>query len=210
MNALVMYDRESDTLWSQFLGEAVEGSLKGTKLEFIPSQLVTWAEWKERHPEHMVLDKGFDPSSYDHYQSYYFSGQTGVIGESNPDSRLHPKDLVVGIVGESSERAYAYRDMSRNRAINDTFEGNPVVVTLTTDAGATTVFARTVDGKTLTFESSSEMEMTDEETGSVWDKATGEALSGPLEGTQLEQIRSFATFWFSWSDFYPLTELYSP
>lgn len=40
-NALVMFDRESDTLWSQLLGEAVDGPLQGTKLEPIASLQTT-------------------------------------------------------------------------------------------------------------------------------------------------------------------------
>lgn len=42
MNALVMFDYQSVTLWSQFQGEAVKGDLKGTKLDFIP---VTHTQW---------------------------------------------------------------------------------------------------------------------------------------------------------------------
>ena len=33
-NSLVMYDRETESLWSQFLGESVDGPKLGTKLEF--------------------------------------------------------------------------------------------------------------------------------------------------------------------------------
>ena len=37
MNSLVMFDRETESLWSQFLGEAVEGPLSGVRLEFVSS-----------------------------------------------------------------------------------------------------------------------------------------------------------------------------
>ena len=43
MNVLVMYDRETDSLWSQLLGQAVAGPMKGTKLEFIEALQTTWA-----------------------------------------------------------------------------------------------------------------------------------------------------------------------
>jgi hypothetical protein len=58
-NVLVMFDRETDTLWSQLLGEAVRGELIGTKLEFVPSWMMTWEEWKALHPDTVALDKGF-------------------------------------------------------------------------------------------------------------------------------------------------------
>jgi len=42
MNALVMCDRQTDTLWSQFLSRAVRGALSGTQLEIMPSLQTTW------------------------------------------------------------------------------------------------------------------------------------------------------------------------
>ena len=58
MNALVMYDRETRTLWSQFLSKAVQGELAGTVLETIPLTLTTWEKWKEVHPDIVALRKG--------------------------------------------------------------------------------------------------------------------------------------------------------
>ena len=49
MNALVMYDHQTDSLWSQFLGEAVTGPLAGTKLTLLPAQQTTWSAWKAQH-----------------------------------------------------------------------------------------------------------------------------------------------------------------
>lgn len=57
-NALVMYDRETEPLWSQFVGEAVAGPLAGTKLDLVPAQMTTWRDWKTRHPNTLVLDGG--------------------------------------------------------------------------------------------------------------------------------------------------------
>lgn len=45
-NVLVMYDRQTESYWSQLLGEAVEGEMVGTKLEFLPSWMMTWEAWK--------------------------------------------------------------------------------------------------------------------------------------------------------------------
>ena len=56
MNALVMYDRETDSLWSQFLGVAVKGPLERTPLEPIGTTLTEWATWRELHPDTLVLD----------------------------------------------------------------------------------------------------------------------------------------------------------
>ncbi len=58
MNALVMYDRETDSLWSQYLSSAVDGIYAGTDLEVVSASLVTWSTWLERHPDTLVLDQG--------------------------------------------------------------------------------------------------------------------------------------------------------
>ena len=58
MNALVMYDRQTNTLWSQFLGQAVRGDLLGEFLEPIPLTMTTWERWVAEHPDTLALDKG--------------------------------------------------------------------------------------------------------------------------------------------------------
>ena len=79
MNALVMYDHQTNTLWSQFLGKGVKGELAGTELEVIPVTQTTWAAWRELHPDTLVLDKNGRYQS-DSYASYYANGRAGVIG----------------------------------------------------------------------------------------------------------------------------------
>ena len=126
MNALVMYDRETETLWSQFLGEAVEGPLLGERLTLVPSRLTTWGDWKAEHPDTLALDTGSRP--YDPYSSYYISGRTGIMPEANSDERLSIKELVLGLVGENSQRAYAHADLDSAQVVNDVFEGAEIVV----------------------------------------------------------------------------------
>ena len=51
---LLMYDRETESWWQQFLGEAVIGELTGKKLTVLPSQLESWAQFQKRHPRGTV------------------------------------------------------------------------------------------------------------------------------------------------------------
>ena len=209
MNNLVMYDRQTDSLWSQFLGEAVEGPMAGTKLQLVASQLTIWSVWKEEHPDTLVLDIG--GLVFDEYAQYYADPSSGVLGQSNHDDRLIEKDLVVGIVGERGQRAYAHKHLTRIRVLNDTFEGRDIVVTLDLDSGSTAVFDRVVDGQVLTFSHGPEpLEMTDVETGTVWNKLTGVGKDGPLKGKRLTPHQYKDVFWFAWTDFYPNTELFEP
>ena len=48
---LVMYDRLTDSYWSQALGTAIKGELTGEQLEIIPFDVITWGDWKVLHPD---------------------------------------------------------------------------------------------------------------------------------------------------------------
>ena len=52
---LVMYDRQTETWWQQFLGEAIVGELLGSRLDIIPARVESFANFKERAPDGLVL-----------------------------------------------------------------------------------------------------------------------------------------------------------
>lgn len=96
-DALVFYDRETGSYWSQVTGEALRGPLAGKKLAEIPSVVTTWAEWKKAHPDTLVLraEPGPRRSAYADYISN--PEKLGVLGTKNPDARLPGKTWVWGI-----------------------------------------------------------------------------------------------------------------
>ena len=210
MNAVVLYDHQTETLWSQFLAEGVQGPLTGVRMELLPSQLTTWGAWTAQHPDTLLLDRGYSLFRNDRYEGYYVSGQAGILGETNRDDRLPTKELVIGLRHGRDVIAYAYRDLASIEVLNDAYDGEPIVVTFDPDSQTAAVFERTVDGRTLTFERGDPTTMRDTETGSLWSAVQGVALDGPLKGTRLAQLPSFVSFWFSWSDFYPRTAVYQP
>ncbi|MCH9018153.1 MAG: DUF3179 domain-containing protein [Chloroflexi bacterium] len=211
MNALVMYDHQSDTLWSQFLSRGVKGPLANRALEIVPAVQTTWEQWLNLHPDTLVLDKRGSYGS-DTYEGYYRGGSAGIIGESNKDRRLPKKELVMGMVVSGFAKAYPFSAISQQTVINDHFAGEEVVITFepTSESGA--AFQRRLNGKTLTFEPAQVRAgvalMRDQETGSLWQVLTGQAVEGPLFGERLERLPSHYSFWFAWSDFHPQTELY--
>jgi hypothetical protein len=215
-NVLVMYDRRTESLWSQLLGEAVAGELEGTKLDYLPSVMTTWQEWKAQHPDTLALVKGTTSDS-DPYDGYYASNRAGVIGETFQDERLPTKQFVVGVVlGDQAVSstfeavAYPFSVLSLEPVVNDVVAGTPVLVVFGQDNVTSAVFSREVEGQTLTFslEDTESLTLTDAETGSTWRGLTGEATDGPLVGQRLEQLKSTNSFWFGWKDFYPDTRVY--
>ena len=53
--SFIMYDRQTESLWVHVTGEAVHGPLKGKRLEFMPSTVTNWANWKKNYPFTQVL-----------------------------------------------------------------------------------------------------------------------------------------------------------
>lgn len=54
---VLVYDRESQSLWSQILQQAVTGPVAGTRLELLPASHTSWQEWSARYPNTQVLSR---------------------------------------------------------------------------------------------------------------------------------------------------------
>ncbi len=213
MNALVMYDHQTNTLWSQFLSKGVEGPLKDTDLELVPATQTTWEAWQQLHPDTKVLNKTSSVST-DSYVNYYESSRAGIHGQFNPDDRLYVKELVLGVNLDGNAKAYPFNALNREQVVNDTYAGEDVMIFFDTATGTALAFDRSPGDTPLTFSIEGEPNGTatvlvDEETGSKWTAFTGSAIEGELKGSRLERIPSHLSFWFAWSDWNPQTEIYS-
>mgnify|MGYP005638502217 FL=1 len=207
MNVLVMYDRQTETLWSQLLGQAVDGPLKGTNLEFLPAWQTTWEDWKTTHPNTLALRKGYF-GARDPYDSYYQSGSSGVIGQAVLDERLYVKEFVVGVEQNGEAAAYPFSVLNDEPVVNDSVGERPVLVVFNAETGTGVVFSREVNGQLLTFQPADGLQLIDDETGTTWDGLSGEALEGALIGEHMSRIKSTSSFWFGWKDWYPETRVY--
>ena len=208
MNVLVMYDRQTETYWSQLLGEAVEGELAGTKLEFVTSWFTTWDEWKTQNPSTLALDKRSSRST-DSYTNYYSNDNAGIIGEEIDDNRLERKAFVIGVAHEGKAIAYPFSVLSREQAINDEIGNLPILIHFVTNGNTGIVYERKIDDQILTFIYDNERnELRDLETNSLWDGWQGIATEGELEGKQLRRVPSTRSFWFGWKDWYVNTYIY--
>ncbi len=70
---LLMYDRQTESWWQQFLGEAIIGELTGTLLDMIPARLESFADFRSRAPHGTVLvgdhARRYGTTPYDGYDS---------------------------------------------------------------------------------------------------------------------------------------------
>lgn len=199
----LLYDRQTGSWWNQIVGRAVKGPLEGRHLRKRRSTLTTWGRWRALHPDTTVFaDPGLTARrrfTEESVSRVTLSGGGAIASE----------DLVVGVEGPSSARAYLLRDLasSSDRVANDTLDDDPIVVLLAEDAVTPRVFRRSAGGRTLTFHSGGDR-LRDEETESQWDPMTGQAVAGPLEGTELEGLVFTQALWYAWRSVRPDTTLW--
>jgi hypothetical protein len=226
---LVMYDRQTKSLWVQFTGQSVAGPFIGTQLRKLPVQIVSWSQFAAAYPEGTVLsrDTGFRRSYGDNpYAGYDDIASSPFLFDGRTDERLRPMERVVAVTVGSDSRAYRYASLERRArggaaVVRDRIGSRDVVVFYragtasaldktdipsSRDVGATGVFDPVAGGRRLTFEPAGGA-FSDRETGSVWD-LLGRATSGPLHGSQLRRIVSDDTFWFVWAAFRPVTTIW--
>jgi hypothetical protein len=123
-----MYDRETDTYWSQLDGLAIVGELTGMKLEMVRIDTVTWREWKTEHSDSEVLSRetgfplrearyGIDP-----YGGYYESDFI-IFPVENEDDRIHAKTVIFGVEINGAFKAYEETDLKDFEVIEDIVNG---------------------------------------------------------------------------------------
>jgi hypothetical protein len=122
---LVMYDRKTNSYWTQIGGRAIVGELTGKRLKPISIETVVWRDWKVAHHDSEVLsqDTGFIRSyGNDPYGSYYEDSFVFFPVE-NRDDRIHPKTVIFGIEVGGVFKAYKEDDLKELNSIEDTVGG---------------------------------------------------------------------------------------
>jgi hypothetical protein len=221
LSALVMYDRQTESLWSQIEGRAIAGVLAGTELERIPVSTVPWGAWREANPDGWVLsretgharDYGRNP-----YTGYDRPDSEAFLLDEAADGRLPPKERIVAFPGATDSSAVQLSVLAEAGALTVDVDGRPVLLIAAPglassldaadvaegqEIAATGAFSPTVDGRTLTFgPDPSGAGAVDAETGTRWD-VLGRAMDGALAGSQLDAVLHLDTFWFAWAAFRP-------
>ncbi|MGL1832531.1 DUF3179 domain-containing protein [Rhodocyclaceae bacterium SMB388] len=124
---VLLYDRQTESLWSQIMSEAVSGPMKGARLAFLPTAHTTWSDWRARHPDTKVLspDTGHRRDYRRDPYSDYVESESLMFPVRHADARLHPKEQVIGVTIAGESMAYPFTALDRNpaRVIEDTVGG---------------------------------------------------------------------------------------
>ncbi len=176
---VIMYDRKTDSYWSQILGKAFSGQSTGKTLDEFPTYWTTWEQWKKKYPETKVLSRttgfirdygvGSDPyGSYTgDFKGYYTSPEL-IFEPIYKDLRFQAKTVVVGIRDAKGNAVAIPKDILKTKKVVEAnLGGKTIVIT----------YDEELDAHRATM------------------KETG------------KWINSVDAMWFAWAAFYPDTKL---
>lgn len=222
---LIMWDRQTESWWQQATGEGIAGEMAGTTLTPIPTSIVAFGEFVAAFPQALTLteDTGFG-------RSYGINPYEGYDGSTSPflfsgvlDPRLGALDRVLTLDRSGDGLAVPLAALAASRVANLIAGGEKVVafwapgtasaldaadIANARDVGSGVAYQATLGGRDLTFRpGDSDATFIDDQTGSRW-SIFGTAVSGPLAGSQLEQVFHTTEFWFAWAAFHPETSIW--
>lgn len=112
---VLMYDKQTESLWSQIKMEAVTGPMTGHKLVLLPARHTTWEVWRSQYPDTLVLSKMTGYSRDYARNPYEDYGRTSQLyfPVNHEDKRLPLKEWVVGVVVDGKAKAYPFSELEK-------------------------------------------------------------------------------------------------
>ncbi|MEO8717678.1 MAG: DUF3179 domain-containing protein [Burkholderiales bacterium] len=223
LSDLVMYDRQTESWWQQFTGVGIVGHYAGTRLERLPAEIVSFADFYAAYPRSLVLSRDTGharPYGRNPYVGYDDINQSPFLMSAPTDPRLPPMERVLSVSVAGKLRLYPLSLLERHPVSNRSLGAVPYVVFAKSNMAspldspeiadgrripAATAFDRRVADRVLEF-ALREGEFVDLATGSQWN-ILGEAVAGPLKGERLTALDSGVHFAFAWLAFNPDSEI---
>lgn len=231
-----MRDKETGTWWQQITGKAIFGPLKGSTLELVPSDELSFGQWKSEVSAGKVL------APVPKYTKEYDSDWEPEVAKlpvviSFPGTELKSRDVVVGLEIQGASRAYPWDKLVKQSPVSDMVNGTPILLVVGPDGKSFRVFVSRIEGKDSEFFLKGDSEGPDETRSAVatasgqtkpasvtssaqkpWlllDTSTasewnfqGCAVSGPAQGKCLERVPALKDYWFDWRNYHPETTVY--
>ncbi len=206
-----MHDEQTGTWWQQVSGQALHGPLKGNKLTSVLTDEVTFAVWKEEHPDGRVLR--FNDRFSSRYEALDWEAdyeKLPVVVPIETADILKPRDLVVGVELNGQSIAIPMGQLQKTRLAFIVLGDMPIAVMLGEDQKSVRAFISRMDGQDLNLTMIADTQppqYMDAETSTRW-SFSGAGLSGKLAGKQLSQLGALKDYWFDWKIYHPDTRIY--
>jgi hypothetical protein len=141
---VLMYDRQTESLWSQLAMSAVSGPLVKSKLVWLPSSQLTWAAWKTKYPQGKVLSTDTGPRrnySGNAYARYKKSPDT-MFPVPSTRTELPKKEWVVGVIVDGVACAYPIQSLPAHKSVSDQVNGIALEISHDADRQQVTIIER--------------------------------------------------------------------
>lgn len=130
---VLLYDRQTDSLWSQLLRRGISGKFAGTKLQTVPVFHTTWRDWRRQYPQTKILTpetgarRNYKSDPYEGYEkteNIYFPVAPRAPGE------FHPKEWTLGVLAGGAAKAYPFSELNKNGAkkVVDVVGGEKLII----------------------------------------------------------------------------------
>lgn len=132
-NDLLLYDRQTDSLWSQLHNQAISGPLKGSPLAQLPSSHTRWAAWLKLYPDTLVLTRNTG-AIRDYRRNPYYGYDDSprlFFPVEFMSHAFHPKERVIGIELNGIAKAYPFSELAKkgdSGMIDDQLGGVPIQI----------------------------------------------------------------------------------
>jgi len=207
---LILYDRNTDSHWSQLGLECVNGPLIRDVPELIDVVETNWGTWKALYPNSEVLsiDTGFSRSYGNYpYGNYKTDHEFFIFSVSPRNNSLPNKERVYAIINDGKSKVYQFEKFKNGRIVVENFNGTTYLIV--GDENIINSFVLESTTVDLSFEyvfNNSEAFFKDNE-GNKW-SVFGTAIEGPRAGQVLKSTKSVVSYWFAIAAFYPSPEIY--
>ena len=206
-DAMVMYDHQTESKWSQISGNAILGERIGQQLQTYYAVQTSWSAWVDANPETYVLEKQvLSQSAYNDYEKD--PHKMGIHGRRLARSQLPGKAKVVGFMLNEQPYVIPLDQLEKNAFIQIAPAAMPILIYTDASGTGVTVWNRKIEGRVIQFDSPGEIaHVSNTLNGLTFDLIKGRS---PNRFLQLERIHSTIAYWFGWHNFYPETKIIKP
>jgi len=208
---LILYDRNTESNWSQLKLKCVNGILIGNEPEMVNIVETNWKTWRTLYPNTKVLslETGFSRNYNNYPYGDYKTNQNFFIFTPSPLNKILPnKERVHAITDENRAKVYQFQNFNNGKIINEMFNGKEYLIV--GNQNIINSFELNESQTNLNFEYSfvnGEIFFKDDE-GNKW-SIFGKAIQGPRTGEILKGSKSVVSFWFAIAAFYPNPLIYN-
>ena len=176
---VLIYDRATQTIWSQIDGAGIAGPRAGETLEPYPIVDTTWVAWKARYPKSRVLRGPKPARAYAGGYARYHQSDRVMFPLSNRSDRLRNKAVVTGVTIGDGAACWSH-DGLKERAAERAEDERETPLSWTEDVGGAEL--------TLTYD------------------PVGDSLSATVPVKEsAEPVTAQRMYWFAWFTSHPTT-----